>query len=98
MTILWSFFYNSFVKLHCKNVWNHITVLYPNPCYNEMCYKGTTLYFVYLLKGPAPKISVFIVMSSSKGSGESCICADSPELPLLAYTSMDVGKDSDKIF
>ena len=21
-----------------------MTVLYPNPCYNEVCYKGTTLY------------------------------------------------------
>ena len=21
-----------------------MTVLYPNPCYNEVCYKGTALY------------------------------------------------------
>ena len=35
-------------------------MLYPNQCYNEVCYKGTVLYFVYLLKRPAPKISVLI--------------------------------------
>ena len=22
-----------------------MTLLYPNPCYNEVCYKGTALYY-----------------------------------------------------
>ena len=25
-------------------LWHNMTVLYPNLCYNEMCYKGTALY------------------------------------------------------
>ena len=46
MTISWSFFYNSFVKFHGKNNWEpQMTILYPNPCYNEVCYKGTALYY-----------------------------------------------------
>ena len=40
----WSFFYKSFVKSHCKKYESHMTVLYLNPCYNEVCYKGTALY------------------------------------------------------
>ena len=45
MTILWSFSYNSFVKFHGKKFGIHnITLLYPNLCYNEMCYKGTEMY------------------------------------------------------
>ena len=27
-----------------KKVGSHISMLYPNPCYNEVCYKGTALY------------------------------------------------------
>ena len=27
----------------------HDRVTYPNPCYNDVCYKGTSLY-VYLVK------------------------------------------------
>ena len=45
MIILWSFSYNSFVKLNGKKMRGHnITMLYPNLCYNEVCYKGTALY------------------------------------------------------
>ena len=34
MTILWSFSYNSFVKIHGKKNWDHnITALYPKWCY-----------------------------------------------------------------
>ena len=59
ITIKWSFSYNSFVKFHGKNIWGHsMTVLYPNPCYREVCYKGTAaschlrkgisdVYFIY---------------------------------------------------
>ena len=41
-----SFFpYNSFEKFHGKKIGSHsMTVLYPNLCYNEVCYKGTALY------------------------------------------------------
>ena len=46
MTILWSFSYNFFVKFYGKNlgatIWS--TMLYPNLCYNDVCYKGTALY------------------------------------------------------
>ena len=44
MTIKWSFSFNYFVKFHDKKYLEvHMTVLYPNPCYNELCYKGTEL-------------------------------------------------------
>ena len=37
MNILWSFFYNSFVKFHGKKIG---TALYPNPCYMRCVIKG----------------------------------------------------------
>ena len=45
MTIKWSFSYNSFVKFHGKEIWEPQPDrgIYPNPCYNEVCYKGTAL-------------------------------------------------------
>ena len=45
MTILYGHFHTiSFVKLHVKNIWSHNkTVLNPNPCYNEVCYRRTAL-------------------------------------------------------
>ena len=51
MTISWSFSYIYFVKFHdCKKIWepqnNHGT-FYPNPCYNKVCYKWTTLYNLF---------------------------------------------------
>ena len=46
MTISWSFSYNSFVKFHGKKIGSHnMTELYPNLCYNEVCYEGTALFF-----------------------------------------------------
>ena len=39
-----SFSYNSFVKLYGKTFRSHMSVLYHNPCYNEVHYKGTALY------------------------------------------------------
>ena len=40
MTMEWSFSYNSFVKLHGKKYGNpNMTMLYPNLCYIEVCYK-----------------------------------------------------------
>ena len=36
--------YNSFVKSDGKNFGSHMTMLYPNLCYNKVCYKGTVLY------------------------------------------------------
>ena len=41
MTISWSFSYDKFFLSH------NITVLYPNPCYKEVCYKGTDLYYIW---------------------------------------------------
>ena len=48
MTILpWSFSYNSFVKFHGKKFGSqNMAVLYPIPCYIEVCYNGTVLYKV----------------------------------------------------
>ena len=47
MTISWSSSYNSFVKFHGKKFGSqNMTVLYPNPCYIEVCYNGTVLYKV----------------------------------------------------
>ena len=49
MTIAWSFSYNSFVKLHGKKYGSHnMTTLYLNLCYNEECYKGTAMNYLYL--------------------------------------------------
>ena len=50
ITISWSFSYNTFVKFHSKTIGSHMTVLYPNPCYNEVCYKGTyfTMFFIIM--------------------------------------------------
>ena len=37
MTILWSFFKNSFVKFPVEKFGSHgMTVLYPNLCYNDL--------------------------------------------------------------
>ena len=45
MTFLWSFSYNALVGFHGKIFGSHnMTVLYPNLCYNEACYKEATLY------------------------------------------------------
>ena len=45
MTMKWSFSYNSFIKFHGKKFGSHnMTVLYPNPCFNEVCYKEIALY------------------------------------------------------
>ena len=47
MTILWSFSYKSFVKFYGKKLGsNNMIVLYPNTCYNEVCYKETVLYLL----------------------------------------------------
>ena len=41
----WSFSYDSFVKFHGKKLGSqNMSVLHPNSCYNEVCYKGTALY------------------------------------------------------
>ena len=45
MTIRWSFSYNSFVKFHGKKIETTTQLLYPNLCYNKVCYKVTELYF-----------------------------------------------------
>ena len=31
-----------------KHFGSHMTVLYPNPCYNELCYKGTAIYYIHI--------------------------------------------------
>ena len=44
MIISWSFSCNSFVKFQGKKFGSHnMTLLYPNPCYNEVCYIETAL-------------------------------------------------------
>ena len=50
MTVSWSFFLNSFVKLHGKNVWKpqHDRVIFQF-CYNWVCCKGTALYTELLI-------------------------------------------------
>ena len=47
MTISWSFFYNSFVKLHGKKIWEpqHDCVIIKS-VYSEVYYKGTAPYMV----------------------------------------------------
>ena len=58
MTILWSFSYNSFVKFHnFEKLWSD-NLLYPNLCYNEVCYKGTALDMLYSMNVMNP---IFIV-------------------------------------
>ena len=41
-----SFSHNSFVKFDEKNRGHNMALLYPNLCYNEVCFKGTLLYYV----------------------------------------------------
>ena len=44
MTISWSFSYNSFLKCHGTVIEfgsHNMTMLYPNICYYEICFKGT---------------------------------------------------------
>ena len=51
MTIKWSFSYNSFVKFHGKKFGGHnMTMLYQNPSYNKVCYKGTAVYIALNIK------------------------------------------------
>ena len=46
LTILWSLFYNSFVKFYGTKFGTHnITMLCPNLVYDEVCYEGTVLHF-----------------------------------------------------
>ena len=35
------------VNFHGKKIGNHMTGLYTNLCYNEVCYKGTILYWSF---------------------------------------------------
>ena len=42
LTILWLFSYNSWLQKFGSH--NNIAMLYPNLCYNNVCYKGTALY------------------------------------------------------
>ena len=45
MTMSCSFSYNSLVNYMLKNFGSlNMVVLYPNPCYNKVCFKGTALY------------------------------------------------------
>ena len=40
------FISNSIVKFHGNKIWElNVIVLYPNLCYNEVCYKGTAMCF-----------------------------------------------------
>ena len=61
MTILWSFSYDSFLKVHAppKN-FDHVI---SNPCYNEVCYKGTVVIFRLDLQS-----CVFVIRISMRGS------------------------------
>ena len=45
MTILYGYYpIIAIVKLYGKNILsNNMNVLYPNACYNEVCYRGTAL-------------------------------------------------------
>ena len=46
-TITWSFSYTFFVKFHGKICLSHkMSVIYPNPCYIEVCCNGTALYMI----------------------------------------------------
>ena len=45
LTISWSFSYNIFVKFHGKKIVSYnMTLIYPNLCYDEVCYKETAMY------------------------------------------------------
>ena len=36
--------------------------LYPNPCYNEVCYKGTALYFIKVLRSDYGRSTLFSLL------------------------------------
>ena len=69
MTILWSFPYNSFVKFQVKH---NMTVLYPNLCSNEVCYKGTALYFVCLHRNLEDRYQYLLVVNLVRESQLLC--------------------------
>ena len=66
---------NSFVKLYGgKNGSHNMTMLYPNLCYNEVCYKGTALFLISLcLTSLYPVCSV---VNSNKHSMAFIVCMD----------------------
>ena len=50
VTIKWSFSYNFFVKFQGKNWTHNPTMLYPNLCSNEMCFKGAVIQFIVIFR------------------------------------------------
>ena len=63
MTISWSFSHESFVKFHGKKkIGSYMTMLYPNACYNKVCYIGTALYLVW---------TFYRMCTGKEGSGET---------------------------
>ena len=51
--VKWSFSYNFLVKFDGNKVWEpNMAMLYPNPCYNEVCYNPrqlTTIVVCFLI-------------------------------------------------
>ena len=60
-----SFSYNSVVKFHIKmkNGSHNMTVLYPNLCYNKVCYKGTALLNYCAMESKDALISVLLLLA-----------------------------------
>ena len=62
------FFSNFYVKFHCKNYGsNNMTVLYPNPCHNQLFWKATVLYHTYLkfqMNRPDPQVIKLFLCST----------------------------------
>ena len=40
-----------------------MTLLYPNPCYNEVCYNGIALYFNFCIGHPFLRTNSFLASS-----------------------------------
>ena len=48
MTFARKFSYDPFVKFYSKKFGSHnMVILYPNPFYNKVCYKGTAVYLYF---------------------------------------------------
>ena len=66
MTILWLFPIFPLNSYRVEGFGSHnLTVLYPNPCYDKMCYKGTALYCYKVLDNSSPSIDHCILLYNS---------------------------------
>ena len=59
-------FCNFVVKFHGKKIGSqNMIMLYPNLCYNKVCYKGTSLYMMYVDVSAQSLVFTFVFYSAA---------------------------------